>query len=196
MEIIAHWISHYGYFGLFSLLMLGIIGLPIPDETLLTFSGFLVHIHKFSLYPTILTAFLGSVTGITISYFLGRSIGLYLLRKYGKYLLITPEKLDAVHQWFLKRGKWSLVIGYFIPGVRHLTAYTAGATKLELPKFMTYAYAGGFIWSLTFIFLGYSLGKHWQSAINRLQDNVLIGTIVLFAVLVLGWYMRKRIVKL
>ena len=42
MEIITQWISHYGYFGLFSLLMLGIVGLPVPDETLLTFAGYLV----------------------------------------------------------------------------------------------------------------------------------------------------------
>ena len=196
MEFISHWIAHYGYFGLFSLLMLGIIGLPIPDETLLTFSGFLVHVHKFSLYPTIFTAFMGSICGITISYLLGRSIGLFLLRKYGKYFFITPEKLDSVHHWFLKRGKWSLMIGYFIPGVRHLTAYTAGATKLELPQFMTFAYSGGLIWSLTFIFLGYSLGKHWEAAINRLQQNVLIGTLILAAIVLIGWYLKKKFVKL
>jgi membrane protein DedA with SNARE-associated domain len=195
MELISSWIAHYGYFGLFSLLMLGIIGLPVPDETLLTFSGYLVYAKKFSIYSTMLSAFLGSVCGITISYLLGRSIGLFLLRKYGRYLFITPEKLDSVHRWFLKRGKWALVIGYFIPGIRHLTAYTAGATKLEVREFMLYAYTGGLIWSLTFILLGYSFGKHWHTAINRFQENVLIGSIVVLIILIIGWFVRKRFEK-
>jgi membrane protein DedA with SNARE-associated domain len=196
MEIIYSWITHYGYFGLFSLLMLGIVGLPIPDETLLTFSGYLIYAKKFSMPFTILSAFLGSVCGITISYMLGRSIGLFLLRKYGRYIFITPEKLDLVHHWFLRKGKWALAIGYFIPGVRHLTAYTAGATKLELREFMMFAYSGGLIWSLTFIFLGYSFGRHWRVAIDRFQENILIGSIVILVLLIAGWFVKKKFVKI
>ena len=42
MESLLDWISHYGYAGLFVLLVLGIVGLPVPDETLLVFSGYLI----------------------------------------------------------------------------------------------------------------------------------------------------------
>ncbi len=195
METVSVWITQYGYFGLFSLLMLGIIGLPIPDETLLTFSGYLIYKEQFSFGWTILSAFGGSVCGITISYVLGRSIGLFLLRRYGRYVLITPEKLDAVHQWFERRGKWALSIGYFIPGVRHLTAYTAGASKLEIPEFMAFAYSGGLLWSLSFIFLGYSIGDQWQSVVDQFQDNVLIGTCILIVVLAVIWLIKKRFLR-
>lgn len=196
MEVISSWIAQYGYFGLYSLLMLGIIGLPVPDETLLTFSGYLISVHKLSLPLTLLTAASGSLTGITISYFLGRSLGLYLLINYGKYVFVTPEKLDKVHAWFAKRGKWTLFIGYYIPGVRHLTAYTAGASKLELPTFMLFAYTGGILWSLTFIILGYTFGAHWHRMVVRLQENIVIGSIAILAIAGLVWFIRKKWSKL
>src|ERR1051326_5408339 len=116
MELISSWITHYGYFGLFSLLMVGIVGVPIPDETLLTFAGYLASRNQLQLPLTLGAAFLGSICGITISFVLGRTLGLFLIHKYGRFVFITPEKLEKAHAWFRGRGRWSLVIGYFIPG--------------------------------------------------------------------------------
>jgi len=196
MEIITQWISHYGYFGLFSLLMLGIVGLPVPDETLLTFAGYLIFKKQLSFPLTLLFAFLGSATGISLSYILGRSLGLYLIHKYGRYVFITPEKLELVHRWFLRRGKWSLPIGYFIPGVRHLTAYVAGSSRLEIPVFATFAYSGALIWSTTFILLGYFLGDQWEFVLSRLENNILEGTLIVLAILAVIWFLRKRLFRL
>jgi membrane protein DedA with SNARE-associated domain len=195
MEIISVWISHYGYLGLFSLLVLGIVGLPVPDETLLTFCGYLIFKQEMTFPATLLSAFLGSICGISVSYGLGRLVGLYLVRRYSKYLFITPERIDAAHRWFLKRGKWSLPIGYFIPGVRHLTAYVAGASRLELPKFALYAYSGGLIWSTSFILLGYFLGDQWQYVLNKIQENLVVGTLAAGGVFVLLWILKKRIFR-
>ncbi len=195
MESITECVSQYGYYGLFSLLMLGIVGLPIPDETLLTFCGYLIYTRHFSFPMTISVAILGSIAGITLSYVLGRSSGLYLLPKYGRYLFITKDKVDRVHTWFMRRGKWVLVIGYYIPGIRHLTAYIAGATKLKFSTFSLYAYAGGCIWSLTFIFLGYFLGEQWQFVLDRVQENILLGTCVIAALIVILWLLKKKLFK-
>jgi membrane protein DedA with SNARE-associated domain len=196
METLTYWISHYGYLGLSSLLMLGIVGLPVPDETLLTFAGYLVFKQQLSFPLTLLSGFLGSACGITLSYGLGRSIGLYLVHKYGRYVLITPARLDAVHRWFLRRGKWSLPIGYFIPGVRHLTAYVAGATGLEVPQFAAFAYSGALVWSTSFILLGYFLGDQWEYALGKLQENLVLGTAVAAVVILLGWFLKKRFVRI
>ena len=48
METIAYWVTQYGYAGMFVLLLLAIVGLPVPDETLLTFTGYSIyknHLH-------------------------------------------------------------------------------------------------------------------------------------------------------
>ena len=189
METFTHWITEYGYFGLFSILVLGIVGLPIPDETLLTFAGYLAFRHRLSLDYTILVAFVGSTCGITVSYLLGRSVGLWLLHRYGPKIGITDEKMKKVLDWFDRIGKWTLPVGYFIPGVRHLTAYVAGASKLQYPIFALFAYVGGFCWSLTFILLGYFLGRHWESIPGKVEHHALIAV----GIIVGAWIIYKLV---
>jgi membrane protein DedA with SNARE-associated domain len=178
METIIFWISKYGYAGLYFLLMFGIIGFPVPDETLLTFAGFLIHRGDLNIVPTFLAAFLGSITGITFSYVIGRSFGLMILKRYGKYVHISEDKIEKAHQWFEKAGRWSLTIGYFIPGIRHLTALVAGSSKLEYSVFSLFAYLGGFIWTITFISIGYYVGENWRSALEEIESHIYIVTII------------------
>jgi membrane protein DedA with SNARE-associated domain len=117
----AHWISSYGYWGLTALLMLGIAGLPLPDETLLTFAGFLVYKGELQLTPTLLSAFGGSCLGITLSYTIGRFPGLYVVRKMGSRIFRFSEDHQAKAEvWFRRYGKWLLPFAYFVPGSRNL----------------------------------------------------------------------------
>ena len=162
MDIFSHWVIHYGYAGIFALLVLGIVGLPVPDEGVLMFAGYLCWKGTLQLFPCIVWAFLGSVCGITLSYVLGRTLGFYFAEKYGRFLGVTPQRLELVHGWFKRIGKWTLVIGYFVPGVRHLTAFVAGSSKLEFGIFSSFAYAGGFLWSVSFLLLGYFFGKRFS----------------------------------
>src|SRR5450432_2909905 len=129
------WITQYGYAAIFSLLVLGIVGLPVPDETLLTFTGYLVFTGHLSPVPAFLSACAGSASGITISYMLGRTFGLKLIHGYGKYVRITEEHIVKAHAWFARVGHWGLTFGYVIPGVSHLTAYAAGMSEVEPQQF-------------------------------------------------------------
>lgn len=165
-----HWIKAYGYLGVFASQMLGMFGLPIPDETILAFIGFLVFKNYLHPLPTLVVAYFGSITGITLNYLVGRIIGLPLLEKYGKYLHLSPERLAQVHQWFEKNGKWSLFGGYFLPGVRHLTAFSAGVSGLEFRHFATFAYSGGLLWVATFLTVGYTVGEEWRKVMPEVQS--------------------------
>ena len=75
MDIGFEWITRYGYAGIFVLLMLGIVGLPVPDEALLTFVGYLSFKGELAVVPSLVAAFLGSSTGISLSYGIGRVVG-------------------------------------------------------------------------------------------------------------------------
>lgn len=123
-------IIKYKYFGLYINLALGILGLPIPDETLLMFAGFMVSKGQLHFLLTLFITLLGSVSGMSLSYIIGRHLGLPFLVKYGKYFHLTPEKLSKGQKWFQRYKGMSLVFGYFIPDLRHLNAYAAGMSKL------------------------------------------------------------------
>jgi membrane protein DedA with SNARE-associated domain len=159
-QAVLQWITDYGYFGIFFLLIFGIVGLPIPDEWLLVLSGYLAFKEVLDIGPTLAVAMIGSAGGLTVSYALGRSSGDFVVRRYGKWLSIDDQKILKAQKWFQNLGRWVLVVGPFIPGVRNLMGYIAGATKLRLPIFMRFAYLGAMISSTTFVTFGYVVGKH------------------------------------
>jgi membrane protein DedA with SNARE-associated domain len=161
MDAITTWITQYGCIAVFCLLMLGIVGLPVPDELLLTFVGYLISEKILNPYPAAAAAFFGSIGGITLSYFLGRTCGLPLVEKYGRFINLKMKHLEKVRRWFNRIGKWTLTGGYFFPGVRHFTGFVAGTSKLQLSVFAAYAYLGALLWAATFICLGYFLGEEW-----------------------------------
>ena len=88
------------------------------------------------------------------------------MERYGRFVGITPERLGRAHDWFGRYGKWTLLPGFFIPGVRHLIAYLAGTSRLKYSTFSLFAYAGGFLWTTTFILLGYYMGKDWHTDVG------------------------------
>src|SRR5215469_15810126 len=145
------WIVSNGPAALFVLLLLGVVGLPIPDETLLVFCGYLISQGKLSTVPTFLAGVAGTWCGISVSYMIGRTFGLGVVHKFGKYLHITEERLAKVHAWFDRIGHWALFVGYFIAGVRHFTAIVAGMSKLKFGYFALYAWTGGVVWVAGFL---------------------------------------------
>lgn len=155
-------ITRYGYFGLFGLLILGIVGVPVPDETLVTLSGFLIREGQMPPVPTFLAAFLGSCVGISLSYVIGRVFGFRLVHKYRHHLHLTDEHLERFHRWYERSGGLSLVFGYFVPGIRHVTAIAAGTSRLSWPRFAMFAYSGALLWITTFLILGYFLGAQFE----------------------------------
>jgi membrane protein DedA with SNARE-associated domain len=195
-SIAAHWISSYGYWGLTALLMLGIAGLPVPDETLLTFAGFLVYKGDLQLAPTLLSAFGGSCLGITLSYTIGRFPGLYVVRKLGSRIFKLSEDYSAKAEvWFRRYGKWLLPVAYFVPGFRHLVAIIAGATKLSMPVFAAFAYGGALIWSVTFVRLGYALGENWGFVMTGLHRHMVFAAAMVVVFTAVWFLLRSTVLR-
>ncbi|HTO95238.1 MAG TPA: DedA family protein [Bacteroidota bacterium] len=186
------WVANYGYAAIYVLLMLGIVGLPVPDETLLTLTGYLVFEGSLKLVPSFLCAFAGTVSGITISYCIGRFGGVALVEKFGRRLHIRPETVERVHAWFKRWGHWSLTIGYFVPGIRHVIAIVAGSSRLELRIFALYAYGGALFWTALFIFAGYYLGEGWRVFPETMTNIALWFAGLLFAGVACWWLVRRR----
>jgi len=188
------WIVRHGYGAIFVLLMLGIVGLPVPDETLLVFAGYLSYKGTLRLETTVATGFLGSACGISISYALGRFLGLPTLNKVGPLFHLRPNHLDEARLWVARWGKYSLLLAYFVPGYRHLAAFLAGTSRLEPTVFARFAYTGALIWASCFVGLGYVAGDAWQQLIpflhNILRTTMLLGLVLLAAAAV--WLLLRR----
>jgi membrane protein DedA with SNARE-associated domain len=166
------WISHYGAFALFGLLALGVVGLPVPNETLLTLAGALVRKGELSLIPTVIAACAGNVCGVTVSYLFGRFASQAFLHRHFHKGMVELER------WFERIGKWALALGYFIPGVRHFTAIGAGSSELPFALFAQYAYGGAIVWTVLFLALGYFVGAHVADSLGQIQHKALFACLL------------------
>jgi membrane protein DedA with SNARE-associated domain len=162
------WLMNYGSFALFFLLGMGIFGLPVPEETLLTLAGIFIRSGDLAFVPAILAAYLGTVCGITISYLLGRTAGHSLITKYGKWLHLKSQDTP---DWFMQFSKWTLLVGYLIPGLRHFTGLFAGTAAMHFKKFAQFAYSGALLWVLLYLSIGYFWG-HWFTTYATFLQNL------------------------
>ncbi|HYW42919.1 MAG TPA: DedA family protein [Bryobacteraceae bacterium] len=185
------WITQYGYAAIFLLLVCGIVGLPVPDETLLTFTGFLIFQGHLAAPLAFAATLAGSACGITISYWLGRTFGLKLVHRYGRYMHLTEEHVNKAHAWFERVGHWGLTFGYFVPGVRHLTAYAAGMSLVGAPQFALFAYTGAVLWVSAFLSLGYFLGDRWEAVEKDIHHYLSVLAIGL-AILAAAWLVWRK----
>jgi membrane protein DedA with SNARE-associated domain len=189
---LSYWLLHYSYFALFALLGLGIIGLPIPDEMLLAVTGLFIAKKKMLIIPALLAVFLGTVVGITVSYVLGRWLGFYFIDKYGYWLGLDKLKYVKMQLWFARFGKWILLIGYFMPGIRHFSGFIAGTMKLRYYQFALIAYSGALIWATVFVSLGYYYGDYWHAILSAINQNIYIAMIMLLLIILLYSYWKMR----
>lgn len=194
-EQLPQYIHQYGGIVIFLFLMVGIVGIPLPDEIMMTFVGTLVHKGELAFVPTLLWAFAGSCCGISLSYGLGWGLGPPVVHRFGRFLRLTDEKMARVHAWYDRVGKWALTFGYFVPGFRHLTALVAGASKVQYGEFAVFAYGGAALWVTAFVTLGYFLGDAWENAREDVRAAIARGSIaagVLLAAFIVISYLRQR----
>ncbi len=190
---LIEYLTHYGPVVLFLAQVLGIVGLPIPDELLMTVAGALVRRGDMSGVATMAAAVAGSSSGITVSYVLGRTIGSAALHR---LLHVPDEAFERAQRWFDRFGHWLLTFGYFIPGVRHLTAVAAGSAPVSYAHFARAAYPGAVLWCCVFVGLGYWAGDEGARMIAALHGHVRLGVaaaaLLIAAIFVVRWYRGPR----
>ncbi|NLI92761.1 MAG: membrane-associated protein [Peptococcaceae bacterium] len=194
MNTLTELFNHYGYIVLYVALTLELIALPTPGETLMTYCGFLVFQGKLNWSLSIIIAAAGVITGITISYFIGKTLGHSFFEKYGIRIHLGPDKLEKASAWFGKYGNRLLFVAYFIPGIRHITGYFSGVTKIPYKNFALNAYLGALLWTGTFISLGKVLGPDWEKFHETIKKYLIIGSVIM-GVLLIGVHLYRNYKK-
>jgi len=188
-------ISWLGYPGLVLAMAMESMIVPLPSELVMPFAGFLVAQGKFNLYLVILFSTLGSIIGSYVSYYIGYYGGNKLVLKWGKYLLLDEDDLKLTEKWFSRRGELTILIGRFVPVVRHLISIPAGIGKMDLKKFTLYTIIGAGIWNTILIWVGLKLGENWESLrqySEKLSVIVAILLVIAFAYFVIRHIHLKR----
>src|SRR5919112_373721 len=190
MDQILPLISHYGYLVILFGVMAESTGVPLPGETILLASGFLVQQGHLDLGDAIVFGILGVVIGDQIGYWVGREGGRPFVLRWGRYLLITPQRLARAEAFFARHGGKAVFLARFFSGLRVFRALVAGISRMRWVTFLFYNALGGAVWATAVVLLGYFLG----SSIGLVEQWLGRATLVLGALLavVVLFYLAYR----
>ncbi len=155
------------------------------------YSGVLVYQGHLNWFVSILTAGTGACLGMTVSYWIGFKLGSPFFEKHGYRFHLGPERIEKTSHWFSKHGNKLLIIAYFIPGVRHITGYFSGITRLPFRTYALFAYSGAFLWVTAFITLGKILGPQWEQFHSVIKKYLIIAGIIA-AILIIAYFFIKK----
>jgi membrane protein DedA with SNARE-associated domain len=157
-------IEHYGYLLVFFGVMLGTSGIPFPSAAILLAAGVLVQQGHLHLGNAIMFGILGAIIGNQIGYLVGHKAGRAFVLKWGRYVRLTPERLEQVEGLFARHGGKAIFVARFFSISRLLEALVAGMSRMRWGTFVFYSALGGAVWVTAVVLVGYFFGQSWRSA--------------------------------
>ena len=192
LQLIEQYMHLYGYWAVFFGVMLENAGLPIPGETILLIGGYFCSQGELNLPLVMLIAATGAVIGDNIGFAIGHHYGRGILLRFGRFIFLTPQRLDNLTNYFASHGNKTILIARFVTGLRVFAAILAGASKMPWRIFVVYNIAGAILWSVVISSLGYLFGQTLPLLVKWVGRS---GTILLIAAIVTGivvWRIRAH----
>lgn len=192
LAYLAPVLDSYGYLAVGGLVMLEDFGIPVPGETILVAASVYAGAGRLSIVVVGLVAVAGAIIGDNIGYAIGRFGGRALVLRYGRFVLITEERLAKAEGFFARWGGPIVVIARFIEGLRQANGIIAGISEMPWPRFTMYNAIGAALWVGVWTTVGYLAGDHIEviyATVTRYSLYVLIAVVVL----VLAWVTRVLI---
>jgi membrane protein DedA with SNARE-associated domain len=176
--------ASHGYALTFALLFAEAIGLPFPAAIALVAAGAAVASHTLSGAGVLLAAMTALLIGDTAQFWLGRYSGWALLGVLCR-LSMNPETcMLRSAESFYKRGKTTLVIAKFIPGINTMAAPLAGSMKMRFGQFFRLDMAGALLYSVTYLTVGYLSRDFLAATLNGFHAAGRAMEVILFVALV------------
>ncbi|HET9387680.1 MAG TPA: DedA family protein [Gemmatimonadales bacterium] len=202
LDRIVTWLTEtifvLGYPGIIILMTIESSAFPFPSEVVMPPAGYLVAKGRMSFPLVMIAGIVGSLIGALVNYWLARWLD-RVLRRYGKWILVSPKSLDKAETFFRNHGEIGTFIGRLVPVVRQLISIPAGMARMRIDRFVLYTSLGAGIWCLILTYIGYLLGQH--EAILRNEDvQRYVGRVLVYllpALALLGvvytiWHRRRR----
>jgi membrane protein DedA with SNARE-associated domain len=150
-----------GYFVIVFMMALESSIVPLPSEVIIPPAAHWAHTGQIplSLAGIVIAGTIGSWLGATIMYWVARWGGRPLLLRYGRWVLISPEKIQGAERWAAHYGSMGIFISRLLPVVRHLVGIPAGIVRMNYRSFSIYTLLGSGIWCSVLCYVGIKMGQ-------------------------------------
>ena len=191
MERVHEW----GYPGIFVMMFVESSFFPFPSEVAMVPAGYLAAQGHMDPYVATGAGIAGSLGGAFFNYYLALRLGLPVLERFGKWILVGPSQFEVAERFFANHGEITTFTARLIPGVRQLISIPAGLARMRIDLFALYTSLGAGIWSAILVAVGYWAGEHedaWRPLLRQATLWVLAALVLLVAAYV---WIKRRLVK-
>ena len=163
IEFVTATIGGHGVPAVFVLMLLESMGILIPSEAISPFAGYLVSEGQMGFVAAVTAGVLGNLVGSCIAYAIGLWGGRELWFRYGKYVGVRAHHLVVAEKWFDRYGELAVFVSRCLPVIRTFISFPAGTARMNFAKFVLYTLLGCVPWVFALTYLGYTLGKNWET---------------------------------
>lgn len=157
---VAPILDRWGYLAVAGVIGVESFGVPAPGQTIMVVAAIYASAGRLNVVAVGAIAFVAAVLGDNIGYWIGVRGGRKLVHRFGKYIFITPERLERAERFFARRGNRIVLVARFIDGLRQLNGVIAGITAMPWRTFLIYNAIGAAIWVGWWTTISYLLGTH------------------------------------
>lgn len=190
----SSFLNRHGLLAAFVFLLIeeGGVPVPVPGDVLMLVLGVHAREGGVGLWQAIAATWFGTMLGSTFLYTASRVAGRGLVYRYGRFIRLTPERLDSAEGWLKQHGTRAVFLGRLIPGLRIVTAVACGVFEVPFKVFFPAMAVGALIYIVVYTLLGYFLGPPVLDLLERVHIPFgLLGSLVPLA-LILWWTWRAR----
>lgn len=202
-EAVTSFLAHYGIVAVFVLMTIDAV-FPAFSELVMLYggalaSGALAHdVDVFGLHAggigayvaVVLAGVLGYQLGAIVGWLVGSRGGRPYLERRGRWLHLSPERLDRADRWFERWDRWAVLVGRITPVARSFISIPAGVFEMPFPRYNLLTLIGNAVWCLVLAAIGWALGASWHGFDHgfRYAEYLVVAAIVVGA----AWLLLRR----
>lgn len=153
-------LEHYGYLAVGGFVLLEDFGIPVPGEAILIAAAIFAGTGQMNIALVILVGVVAAVIGDNIGFAVGHLGGRPLVERFGRYVFLTPARLDRAENYFNRHGAKIVVIARFVEGLRQVNGILAGTVRMHWLTFLTFNVVGAVLWVSSWAAFGYFAGEN------------------------------------
>jgi membrane protein DedA with SNARE-associated domain len=186
-------LNHSGYLAVVGLVLIEDFGVPVPGETVLILAAVYAGAGRLNVVLVGLLGFIAAVVGDNIGFAIGHFGGRRLIGRYGRYIFLTPHRVERATGFFDRHGGKIIVIARFIEGLRQANGIVAGISGIHWARFLAFNAIGAALWVAVWTSAGYLSGSHINTIYDAATRSSIYLAIALGAILLA--YLALRAVR-
>ena len=188
-------LDQFGYLAIAAFVLLEDFGVPLPGETVLVAGAVYAGSGRLNVALVGLIGFAAAVIGDNIGFAIGHFGGRRLVERFGRYVGLTPARLQRATAFFARHGGKIVVVARFIEGLRQANGIIAGITAMHWARFLAFNALGAALWVAVWTAVGYFSGRHINAIYHtatRYETYFALAVALAVAGLVLRAVLRSR----